>query len=624
MKKILKKIFSRMVFIILALALQIGWLFFVILRLGQYYAPISLTFCLLSIAVVIWIINSRGNPSIKMAWIVPIMVFPVFGGLVYLMAGGKQPRKKMRAQIARSSNKIAAHLAAQLPATESGLRRLAKTGTSAGQPEADRFDSAMDSPAATSSLHPSIPALSTSRVDAVGPTKFHPKIGQQHDPQNNEFIASSLNSAIGFQSNSLSNSPIGAAQSDLSAARLAVLASSSDVLAEISALDPHVGGQCHYLASCGFPVHRHTSAQYFRLGEEQFQAMLRELEKAEHFIFMEYFIIEEGLMWNSLLDVLMRKARSGVDVRVMFDDMGCMNTLPFRYDKYLERQGIRAIAFNPFRPVLSAVMNNRDHRKIAIVDGHTGFTGGVNLADEYINERRKYGHWKDTGVLLKGEAVWNLTLLFLEMWNAFRPTDEDLSCFQPHAFHPEPFDGDGYVQPYGDTPLDNEVVAENVYLNIVHQAKRSIDIFTPYLIIDHEMMTALCLAAKRGVRVRIVLPGIPESPVLERLAKSHYPELLDNGVEIYEYAPGFIHAKCFVCDGEIATVGTINMDYRSLYLHFECGCYFYRNSVVEKIAADVEETLRQCRQVQRRQCSRPRGIVLGFYDAILRLFAPLM
>lgn len=574
-----------MVFIILALALQIGWLFFVILRLGQYYAPISFGFCLLSIAAVIWIINSRGNPSIKLAWIVPIMVFPVFGGLVYLMAGGKQPRKKMRAQIERSSEQIAARLAACLPVAGS-----ARGGTPAGM-------------------------LAASSIEAVAPERHDAAM----DRPNNGPIAS----AIGRPKNALTTSSSGVARSGLSLARSELLAA-SNVLAEVSALDPHVGGQCRYLASCGFPVHRHTRAEYFCLGEEQFQAMLRELEKAEHFIFMEYFIIEEGRMWNSLLDVLIRKARAGLDVRVMFDDVGCMNTLPFRYDKYLERQGIRAIAFNPFRPVISAVMNNRDHRKIAIVDGHTGFTGGVNLADEYINARQKYGHWKDTGVLLKGEAVWNLTLLFLEMWNAFRPTDEDLRRFQPHAFHPGPFEDDGFVQPYGDTPLDNEVVAENVYLNIINQAKRSIDIFTPYLIIDHEVTTSLCLAAKRGVRVRVVLPGVPESPVLDRLAKSHYPELIDNGVEIYEYAPGFIHAKCFVCDGEIATVGTINMDYRSLYLHFECGCYFYRSSVVQKIAADIEETLKRCRQVQRRQCSRPRGFVIGLYDAILRLFAPLM
>ncbi len=543
-----------MVFIILALALQLGWLFFVILRLGQYYAPISLGFCLLSIAVVAWIINSRGNPSIKMAWIVPIMIFPVFGGLVYLMAGGKQPRKKMKAQIGRSSKKIAADAAAQI-----------------------------------------LPLVSTPQIEARAAAGMAPVLAAAAD----RHPAPDQESAV-------------------------VLSPAPGALAEIKVLDPRVGGQCHYLAACGFPVHRNTRAEFFRLGEEQFQAMLRELEMAEHFIFMEYFIIEEGRMWNSLLEILARKARAGVDVRVIFDDVGCMNTLPFRYDRYLESLGIRALAFNPFRPVLSAVMNNRDHRKITIVDGHTGFTGGINLADEYINERQKYGHWKDTGVLLKGEAVWNLTRLFLEMWNAFRPTDEDLRGFLPHAFHPGPFAGNGYVQPYGDTPLDNEVVAENVYLNIVNQAQRSIDIYTPYLIIDHEMTTALCLAAKRGVRVRILLPGIPESPILDRLAKSHYPELLDNGVELYEYTPGFIHAKCFVCDGEIATVGTINMDYRSLYLHFECGCYFYQNAVVAEIAADIEETLKCCRQVQRRQCSRPRGMLIGLYDATLRLFAPLM
>ena len=564
MKRILKALFSRMAIVIAALVLQVGWLFVMILRLGQYYAPLSLGVCLLSVAVVAWIINARGNPSIKMAWIIPIMVFPIFGGVVYLMAGGKKPRRGMRRQIEGAARKIAVLDKAAKP-PPAALRGAASALPQSVEPP---------SPSTLAAPRPPSPSRSSQTAEAT-PDAPSPLPG-------------------------------------------------ADVLDEIARLDPRVAGQCRYLVAQGFAVHRHTRAEYFRLGEEQFAAMLRELEKAERFIFMEYFIIEEGRMWDSLLDILRRKARQGVDVRVIFDDVGCMNTLPFRYERYLESQGIRALAFNPFRPVLSAVMNNRDHRKITVIDGHTGFTGGVNLADEYINARPKYGHWKDTGVLLRGEAVWNLTRLFLEMWNAFRPTDESLDAFRPRVLPGESFANDGFVQPYGDTPLDNEVLAENVYLNIVNQARRSLDIFTPYLVIDHEMTRALCLAAGRGVRVRLILPGIHESRVLKRLAASHFPELIEGGVEVYEYEPGFIHAKSFVCDGEIATVGTINMDYRSLYLHFECGCLFYRSAVVAEIAADMEETLRRCRPVTRPPRSRLRGPLRELIDATLRLFAPLL
>ena len=225
-------------------------------------------------------------------------------------------------------------------------------------------------------------------------------------------------------------------------------------------------------------------------------------------------------------------------------------------------------------------MNHRDHRKILVIDGHTAFTGGVNLADEYINVKKRFGHWKDTGVRLKGEAVWNFTLMFLEMWNAYRKEDHRLEQFMPHVHHPEPFAGTGYVHPFGDSPLDNETVAENVYIGILSQAKHYCYIFTPYLIVDDEMKLAITLAAKRGVDVRIVTPGIPDKPLVFRLTRSNYVPLLKAGVKIYEYTPGFIHAKSYVCDDEYAVVGTINMDYRSLYLHFECGTFLYRNDAV--------------------------------------------
>jgi cardiolipin synthase len=353
-----------------------------------------------------------------------------------------------------------------------------------------------------------------------------------------------------------------------------------------------------------------------------FQDMLEELKKAEHFIFMEYFIVEDGKMWGSILEVLEEKARAGLDVRFIYDDLGSVSLLPTGYDKQLEAKGIRCIAFNPFVPLLSLVMNNRDHRKITVIDGHTAFSGGVNLADEYINEKVRFGHWKDTGFMLKGEAVWNYTVMFLRMWNAFRHTDTDYEAFRPQIYHPEAFLSDGFVQPYGDTPLDDEVVAENVYLNILNQARDYVYIFTPYLIIDHEMNTALCLAAKRGVDVRIVTPGIPDKKVIFQLTRSYYPPLLKAGVRIYEYTPGFLHAKSYVCDDETAVVGTINMDYRGLYLHFECGTCFYRNSIVEQVKQDSLATMEKSRELA--LSDTRQGFFGGLFCALLRVFAPML
>ena len=235
------------------------------------------------------------------------------------------------------------------------------------------------------------------------------------------------------------------------------------VLGEVKDLDPRVEGQFRYVcASGGYPVYKDTTARYYKVGEELYQDLLEELKKAEHFIFMEYFIVEDGLMWSSIRDVLEEKARAGVDVRFLYDDLGSVSILPTGYDKQLEAKGIQCMAFNPFVPFLSLVMNNRDHRKITVIDGHTAFSGGINLADEYINEKVRFGHWKDTGFMLKGEAVWNYTVMFLRMWNAFRRTDESYEGFRPRSYHPEPFVSDGFVQPYGDSPLDDEIVAENV------------------------------------------------------------------------------------------------------------------------------------------------------------------
>ena len=379
----------------------------------------------------------------------------------------------------------------------------------------------------------------------------------------------------------------------------------------------------YYLShQLGFPTYRNTEVEYFPVGEDKFASMIKELEKAEKFIFMEYFIVEEGIMWDTILEILKRKVNEGVEVRFMYDGMCAFDLLPYSYPKKLQKFGIKCKMSNKIRPFVSTIQNNRDHRKICVIDGQTGYVGGVNLADEYINEKERFGHWKDTGVRLLGEGVFNLTIMFLEMWNAFQKPDFDYEAFRPHRWHPETFKTDGYVIPYADTPLDNEELGENVYINILNQAKDYVYIATPYLLISDEMERALCLAAKRGVDVRILMPGIPDKPMVFYMAKSYYPPLLEAGVKIYEYTPGFVHAKSYVCDDQIGTVGSINMDFRSLYLHFECGTMLYQCEAIHDIKTDMEQCFEQCHQVTMGDCRQ--GVIGGLFTSVLRVLAPLM
>lgn len=512
--KLLKKIRGRALFYALAIILQLAFLVLVIFFAGSSKLWIYIFLEFLSFLMAVHVINSDSNPTVKLAWIVPLLVFPLFGGVIYVLFGMKHPIRD-RKFIYKNADELTARYTAD--------------------------DSA--------------------------------------------------------------------------------------VMDELDALDPHAAGQCRYLSRSGFPLFKHTRTSYFPLGDLNFPVLLEKLEGAKRFIFMEYFIIEQGEMWGSILEILKKKAAEGLDVRLMYDDVGCLFKLPDKYEKELESYGIKCIVFNRFRPFLSIIMNNRDHRKITVIDGDVGFTGGINLADEYINKASKFGHWKDTGVMIEGEAVRNLTLLFLNQWNvasqwkiAKYEGDQDLEKFMPQNC--ENIESDGYVQPYGDSPLDNEICAENVYLNIINNSKKYLYIFTPYLIIDNETVTALTLAAKRGVDVRIITPGIPDKKVVFRLTRSYYPVLIKHGVKIYEYTPGFVHAKSFVCDDEIATVGSINLDYRSLYLHFECGCFFYKSSVVEEVKKDFLDTLE--RSTPAPQMSMRTGTIRSIMYALLRLFSPLV
>ncbi len=401
------------------------------------------------------------------------------------------------------------------------------------------------------------------------------------------------------------------------------LKQNEDILQEIEEQDARVAGNIRYIGNYGpYPAWKNTTVEYFPVGEKMFDAMLKDLQAAKHYIYLEYFIIAEGVMWDMILEILERKVKEGVDVRLIYDDVGCVSLLPIHYTKIMESKGIKCMAFNRFVPFLSLAMNNRDHRKILVIDGHTAYNGGINLADEYINRKMRFGHWKDTGVRIHGEAVYNFSMMFLEMWNAFREPETDFKAFDPHRWHPEPFESDGYVVPYSDTPLDFEELGENVYINILNQAKNYVYIATPYLLISDEMENALCTAAKRGVDVRILMPGIPDKPMVFYMAKSYYPPLLRAGVKIYEYTPGFVHAKSYVCDDRIATVGTINMDFRSLYLHFECGTLLYGCKAVMDVKKDMEECFPKCHEVTMGDCRQ--GVIGDLLTSVLRVLAPLM
>lgn len=511
LKKLLSLLFHRVTIISLAIAVQLVALILMIGRFGNYFPQFYLISTALSAIVVIIIVSSNSKPGYKIAWIIPIMLFPIFGGLFYLMLGNRRTDQRM-------------------------LRKMEQV-------------------------------------------RLH---GQE------------------------------------------TLSFSEPIVQELAQMNKHAANQARYIQDhAAFPLYRHTYSKFYPLGELAFGAMLEELSQAQHYIFMEYFIINEGIMWNSILDILVDKAQQGVDVRLIYDDLGCAFRLPAKYDQKLEASGIKVARFHPFSPTLSARQNNRDHRKITVIDGHTGFTGGINLADEYINAFEKHGHWKDSGFLVKGEPVWSLTVMFLTMWEYIRGTQEDFHKFRPTHLPPPPVQEPGYIQPFSDNPLDGEAVGETVYLNLISRAKDYIYINSPYLILDIEMITALSLAAKSGVDVRIVTPYIADKSIVHAVTRSYYPVLLRSGVRIYEYTPGFMHSKTFVTDDEVAVVGTINLDYRSLYLHFENGVWLYQTPSVLQVRDDFEETLEVCEEMSLEVYGN-----LSVYQrlkwSVLRLIAPLL
>ncbi len=358
---------------------------------------------------------------------------------------------------------------------------------------------------------------------------------------------------------------------------------------------------------------------YYNFGEKFYPELIKELKKTEKFIFMEYFIINEGTMWNGILDILKEKVKEGVEVRILYDDMGSIAMLSTNYSKELAKYGIKCIPFNKLSPFRGIFMNNRDHRKMTIIDGKVAFSGGVNLSDEYINVNSKLGVWKDNGIKIVGDAIWNLTVMFLTLWNANINEDKDITKFK-YNFQ-DRNKNNGYVIPYGVAPLHKDLIGEDVYINMINSAKKYLYIMTPYLIIDTDMVNSLSRAAKRGVDVRIIVPGIPDKKIVYTQTTSFFKVLHDNGVKIYKYTKGFVHSKVFVSDDVRAVVGTINMDYRSLYLHFENGIYMEEVSEIDKIFQDFEITFKDCKELNDKDVKS--GFLKTLWQAILRLFAPL-
>lgn len=395
----------------------------------------------------------------------------------------------------------------------------------------------------------------------------------------------------------------------------------ASVLRELEKRDPRVAQTFQFVRNAtGYPVYPDGAARYYPLGDQMFPAMLEALEQAEHFIFAEYFIVEPGAMWDAMAEIMARKAAQGVTVRMLYDDLGSLSTFSGDNVRELRRKGIQCVPFNPLIFV-KGTLNYRDHRKMLVIDGKTAFTGGINLADEYINQTVRFGHWKDVGVRLTGPAAWNYTRMFLEFWGAFAAEPGDREPLPPPP-PPECGGARGFVVSYCDSPLRSQAVSNEVYIDLLSQARRYAYFFTPYLMPGEALLNAFVRAARRGVDVRIIMPGIPDKKLVFRMSQSFYPVLLEAGVKIYEYTPGFVHAKGCVMDDAVGTVGTVNLDYRSLFLHFENNSLFYGAPILADIKADFLETQALCREMRLGD-----NVKVNFrhwlLDGILRIFAPL-
>jgi len=515
MNKISRVVFRRRVFVISTLLVQIAFLISLIVGADLFFRYANLVLSALSIIVCIHVLNRHTKAAYKITWIFLILLFPFFGGVLYIFF--------------------------YFQATQRKFKRL------------------------------------TDKINGESCGAF--------------FLG-------------------------------------GDCLPQFVEAYPDFEPQARYLqAHACFPVFSHTRTLYFDSGESFFERVLEELEKAEQYIFLEFFIVREGTMFSAILSILERKAREGLDVRLIYDDLGCFLSLPPDFVRTMEQKGIKCFVFNPFRPVLSSLQNNRNHRKIISIDGKVAFTGGVNIGDEYINVVDRFGKWKDAAIMLEGEGAWSFTLIFLQMWNTSPAVRADASLRDDYeSFYPWKNAlceiEDGFVQPYADNPVDEQNVCEHVYLQVINRARKYVYINTPYLILDDSLLSALTLAAKSGVDVRIITPHRWDKKIVAITSRSYYRQLISAGVKVYEYTSGFNHGKTFVSDDVVATVGTANLDFRSLYLHFECGVIIYKGESIRAIKEDFLRTVPISHEITLQECSR--NIVQRVFSDVLRIFAPLM
>ena len=507
MKKVMNVLKSRLLIVVILIAIQLSILLLAIAFLNVYYVYFYALMEFLSIVLAINIVNKNTNPMFKLAWIIPMLIFPLFGGIFYLFLGRGALSNKIRA-----------------------------------------------------------------------------KLNEAH------------------------------AESD------GILPEDEGIYEDLRAIDPRVARQSEYLRfTSKSPLYRNTQSEYLSPGDVFFKRLISELRKAEKFIFLEYFIIKKGYMWDTILDILKEKAANGVDVRIIYDDFGTIGSLERNYNKKLEEYGIKVCIFNPIKPSIDVHINYRDHRKICVIDGYIGFTGGINIADEYINKKDRFGYWMDSAIVIYGDAVNKLTIMFLQIWHfttGIAPEYEDYLVNKPYP-------SDGYVQPFNDEPLDDYHVCELSHMNMINIATDYIYITTPYLIIDHEMQTALTLASDSGVDVRIITPHIPDKKLVHMTTRANYRPLIESGVKIYEYEPGFLHSKSIVVDDELGIVGTTNFDYRSFYLHFENGIWLYRTKSVQQIKDDYLKILDECKEITLEFCDKI-PLPVRLLSSIIKLFSPLM
>ena len=513
MKKVLNKLFGRLVITGVIILVQFGWIAFTLYEAGEINKWFSFVLRMISVVIALYVVYKDLRPHTKLSWIFLILFMPFVGCPCYFLFGRSEMTKKNRVQIAQLQ-KMVEPMRTQETAVNEYLKN----------------------------------------VDSVA------------------YKQMCLPQKVGM-----------------------------------------------------YPVYMEKDSTYYKVGDEMFVDMLADIRSAKEFIFLEYFIMKQGFMFDSLVEALAERAQAGVHVRLIYDDMGCIDEFPRDFYKDLQKKGIHVACFNPFRPFLSIIMNNRDHRKIMVVDGKIAYTGGVNIADEYINKIDRFGHWKDAGVRITGNAVWSFTTMFLEMWSYVTKGTEDFSKFKVMEDDSEVLNaqGKGFVQPYADCPLDKRYLIEGIYLNLINHARKNIYIFTPYLIIGSEMSAALINAARSGVDVRIVTPAIPDKKMVFLLTQSNYENLIRGGVKIYQYTPGFIHSKCLVVDDEYASVGTTNLDFRALYLQFECGTLMYKTKSVHKVTEDALETFEKSREILLEDCEN-KNFFYQLFLSVMHLFSPLL